>query len=413
MFDNILHQNVITLLKDDIKKNHLPQSLLFTGKIYSGKLTSALELARVLSCEAIDIPARWECQCPSCKQHKLLQHQNVLILGGRDCCLEIEASSNTFLKALEENATYVTATLYLFIRSVRKLTCRFNTIVLEGDDKASKIANLLSDINELLEELDSFLSSSTKKIEFSAKIEKKIKSIISLCQKLETGFLTGNFPINHIRKITTWCHLTSTTSKKIIIFENADKMHEASRNALLKILEEPPSDTIFILLSANKSAIMSTILSRVRTYSFFDRSFDEQKDVLSRVFHIEETLKASSLESFFTSFLPVSPEEINAQVQNLLQAIYIQPQNYDASLLYAALNKFDQKIILKYFLQELLTAAKKLMYRDMPLSTKQRIYKINQHINLLFEQITVFNQNPLCALELFIYNLQQNQQGFA
>ncbi|MGL4986624.1 MAG: hypothetical protein ACRC5H_05730 [Treponemataceae bacterium] len=412
MFDNILHQHITSLLKEDVIHNRLPQSLLFSGKIYSGKLTTALELARILSCEAAHPQkALWECQCHSCHQHKLLLHPSILILGRRECSLEIAASSKTFLKALENKKPYTKATLYLFIRSIRKLTCRFNTTVLEGDEKASKIASLLSDITEILEELDIFLSDSSKNLDFSNKVEKKINTLIALTQKLENNFLTSNFPIDHIRKITAWCHLKSMTSKKIIIFENAEKMQEGSRNALLKILEEPPVDTIFIFITTNKAAIMPTIVSRMRNYAFCERTIEQQKNILSRLFHVET---ATNFETFFSSFLSISPEIFITEAKKLLNAIYINQKQYVVSAIYTIFNKFEQKTTLKYFLQALLMEAKNLMQSNqIPSKVKYNMYAINKHINVLYEQIMIFNLSPLSALDLFIFNLQQNQQGRA
>ena len=50
MFDNLLYQPVTTLLETDIAQNQLPQSILLSGKDASGKLTCALEIARILDC---------------------------------------------------------------------------------------------------------------------------------------------------------------------------------------------------------------------------------------------------------------------------------------------------------------------------------------------------------------------------
>ena len=50
MFDNLLYQNASSLLKDDILNNRLPGAILLSGPVASGKLTCALEIARILSC---------------------------------------------------------------------------------------------------------------------------------------------------------------------------------------------------------------------------------------------------------------------------------------------------------------------------------------------------------------------------
>ncbi len=49
---------------------------------------------------------------------------------------------------------------------------------------------------------------------------------------------------------------------KIIILKEIDKASNASLNALLKSIEEPSDDTIFLLTTKNLSAVLQTILSR-------------------------------------------------------------------------------------------------------------------------------------------------------
>lgn len=50
MFDNLLYQPAGVQLASDLTNNILPGAMLFSGNISSGKLTCALELARILSC---------------------------------------------------------------------------------------------------------------------------------------------------------------------------------------------------------------------------------------------------------------------------------------------------------------------------------------------------------------------------
>jgi DNA polymerase III subunit delta' len=55
---------------------------------------------------------------------------------------------------------------------------------------------------------------------------------------------------------------------KVFIIHSAEKMLPTSSNALLKILEEPPAATWFILLSTDVSAILPTVFSRCRPIAF-------------------------------------------------------------------------------------------------------------------------------------------------
>ncbi len=56
--------------------------------------------------------------------------------------------------------------------------------------------------------------------------------------------------------------------KKIYIIDDADRMLRQSANAFLKTLEEPPPDTIFILITSNLKKILATIISRCQVFRF-------------------------------------------------------------------------------------------------------------------------------------------------
>jgi DNA polymerase-3 subunit delta' len=56
--------------------------------------------------------------------------------------------------------------------------------------------------------------------------------------------------------------------RKIFIIEEADRMNTAAQNALLKTLEEPHEDTVFVLISERDEDILETIVSRCRVVHF-------------------------------------------------------------------------------------------------------------------------------------------------
>ena len=53
---------------------------------------------------------------------------------------------------------------------------------------------------------------------------------------------------------------------KVTIVWLPEKLHEVCANKLLKLLEEPPEKTIFLLVSEAPEMILSTILSRNTTF---------------------------------------------------------------------------------------------------------------------------------------------------
>ena len=55
---------------------------------------------------------------------------------------------------------------------------------------------------------------------------------------------------------------------RVFLIEDADKLNEASSNALLKTLEEPPATAHLVLITARPAALLPTIRSRCQTIRF-------------------------------------------------------------------------------------------------------------------------------------------------
>lgn len=53
--------------------------------------------------------------------------------------------------------------------------------------------------------------------------------------------------------------------RRAVIIEHADLLTTEAQNAFLKLLEEPPADTIIILTTDNQHGLLPTIMSRVQT----------------------------------------------------------------------------------------------------------------------------------------------------
>ncbi|GGI91271.1 DNA polymerase III subunit delta' [Legionella impletisoli] len=82
--------------------------------------------------------------------------------------------------------------------------------------------------------------------------------------------------IDQIRAIQQDIYQTPQRAKyRIVIIDSAERMNIAAANALLKVLEEPPVHTLFILLAEQMSSIPPTILSRCQKYFFSDGMHDE------------------------------------------------------------------------------------------------------------------------------------------
>lgn len=75
--------------------------------------------------------------------------------------------------------------------------------------------------------------------------------------------------VDQVRKLIEELSLKPVEAKtRVIILEDAQHLNPAAANALLKTLEEPFPDTIFILTAKTETEVMDTILSRCQRVAF-------------------------------------------------------------------------------------------------------------------------------------------------
>ena len=79
----------------------------------------------------------------------------------------------------------------------------------------------------------------------------------------ETGKLMNVLSVDEVRRLTGFFGMTSGTgSWRVVVVDTADDMNAAAANALLKLLEEPPSRAMLFLLSNAPGRLLPTIRSR-------------------------------------------------------------------------------------------------------------------------------------------------------
>lgn len=73
--------------------------------------------------------------------------------------------------------------------------------------------------------------------------------------------------VAQIRQLIDYLSLSShqVAGKRIILISPADALNLASANALLKMLEEPPVNTLFILVTSKPQYLLATIVSRCQS----------------------------------------------------------------------------------------------------------------------------------------------------
>lgn len=74
--------------------------------------------------------------------------------------------------------------------------------------------------------------------------------------------------IESIRELQRFLQLKTLGKKSLrraVIIEHAQRMTTEAQNAFLKILEEPPQDTVLVLTADNQRALLPTIMSRAQS----------------------------------------------------------------------------------------------------------------------------------------------------
>lgn len=157
--------------------------------------------------------------------------------------------------------------------------------------------------------------------------------------------------------------------RKVYIIPDADKMSVSAQNAFLKILEEPPQECVFILLTTNRYNLLETIRSRCTSI------------VLSRYKKVE-----------IQKYLDKQGIEYNEEIVELCNG---------------TLNRY------LYLMTEEFKEVEELAFRIL-LHIKElhdaRVFAIYKHINKYKDYVEdILNIFLLWYKDLFVYKLLQNE----
>src|SRR5688572_6813944 len=167
--------------------------------------------------------------------------------------------------------------------------------------------------------------------------------VCAACHKVESGNHADfhsfgadglYFKIEQIRQII---HLTSLkpveSDWKTFLLEDVDFMRDEAANAFLKVLEEPPGQTIFFLISQRSEVLLPTIRSRCQTFEFQPLQPEEIKKWLvenDKATQEEATYLSLSTHGSLGKALDVNPQQYQEMRDRVLLAFEtaILPKTY-------------------------------------------------------------------------------------
>ena len=120
--------------------------------------------------------------------------------------------------------------------------------------------------------------------------------------------------VAEIKKIIKGCELSGHNDiAKIVVIESLEFMNDSATNALLKTLEEPTSNTFFLMFTKNYSQVLDTVKSRALNYdiafteldcnNYLKYTFEMSDDAISKSMRIArddiDTIARIKLEPSF------------------------------------------------------------------------------------------------------------------
>jgi DNA polymerase-3 subunit delta' len=100
----------------------------------------------------------------------------------------------------------------------------------------------------------------------------------------KTNNLARNITVDQVRSLGDLFDLTPALSPwRVVVIDSIDDLEKSAANALLKMLEEPPANTIFFLVSHSPGRLLPTIRSRCRRLDFQSLDNDAMTSILASV----------------------------------------------------------------------------------------------------------------------------------
>jgi len=393
MFNNIIDQSdVINLLKNDLANNTLPNSMIFYGNKYSGKLTASLELVRILNCLE---KKENNCSCRNCQAVNNLNFTGLIFLSRRNFLKLLIEVINSYKLTGNKNLKYD------IIKIIKLISLPLNDFIIKDifNEQEKKQLSICMEL------FNDFIYQNEINLNNTDKIIKNIEIINKL-------YKVQNIPVDSLRSVLDWTYIIQPDIKRVVIIDHFDYLEKASQNILLKRLEEPSKNLYFILITKNINKILQTIRSRCRCYFFKKLSKESVNKIIEKNFG-KQDFEYERIEDFFDRNDEYSHNNLAPVIIKLINLVFLKEAPFmDLSLF---LEAYNNKKSVKAILMELSNLIdKELNYRISGFYENKEIkalHKISQlQLNLLnknikqkINKIDIYNLNPLIILESILY----------
>jgi replication-associated recombination protein RarA len=211
------------------------------------------------------------------------------------------------------------------------------------------------------------------------------------------------FSIEDIRDIQSFLQLKTLGKnriRRIVILEQADTMTIEGQNAFLKTLEEPPIDTVIILLTTNENLLLDTIRSRCGSLHIapitWEQAYAHFKDTYSEATIRKNYLLSEGQASLLTALLHSDSE--HELVTAITQAkTFLKASQYERLIL---VNDLEKGSGLQLFLLALSKVAHAALVTAADKQASQDIKRWNHAQQVIQDCIDAINKSAIAKLQL-------------
>lgn len=110
--------------------------------------------------------------------------------------------------------------------------------------------------------------------------------------------------------------------RRIAIIDDANQMNETGANAMLKTIEEPPDDSLVILIADNLEAVLPTIRSRCQVIRFSALTADDVTELLLENVITTDRAEAVTAAAMSDGSLRTASQLLNPALRSLRSKLY-------------------------------------------------------------------------------------------
>ena len=224
------------------------------------------------------------------------------------------------------------------------------------------------------------------------------------CQKIEHSNMVDlsiypkdnkTLMVADINEIVSDCYIRPIECKyKVYILKNFDQCTVQAQNKILKTLEEPPQNVIFILTASNENMVLTTILSRSKKLNLFLLSNDDCRDVLEEL-NVKNVEVLSNMCGGNLSIALDFSKNLDAGV--IVDLIFDMLKNLRSS---SDVIKFSSRILaLKKDIQIFLDTLT-IILRDIAISNNEALINFKRDINKIRELSKIYSKEAINKISL-------------